>query len=118
MSAPDAPAYQLFVCAYGAGRAETGFDPGREYRILDSVLNLFDYSVPLLDTELTLRRLKDTLSKSRYEATKAGLKRILSLAPEDDLRPGQGGGVEVAACRAIWHNPVAFGLPETLRTKQ
>ncbi len=92
---PDAPSYDLFVCGYGAGRIGAGIDPGRQYRILDSVLNLFDYSTSLIDTELTLRRLQDTLSKSRYEAIKNGLKRILNLSEEDDLRPAKGGGVEV-----------------------
>ncbi len=91
----DAPFYELFVCAYGAGRAGAGTDPGRKYRILDSVLTLFDYGASLIDTELTLRRLEDTLSKKQYEATKAGLKRVLNLAEKDDLRPASGGGVEV-----------------------
>ncbi len=92
---PEAPSYDLFVVAYGAGRAGVGTDPGRKYRILDSVLTLFDYSAALIDTELTLHRLEKTLSGSQFEATKNGLKRVLNLSAKDDLRPARGGGVEV-----------------------
>ncbi len=91
----DAPSYDLFVCAYGAGRAGVGTDPGRKYRILDSVLTLFDYGAALIDTELTLLRLEKTLSGKQYQATKDGLKRVLNLSEDDDLRAAKGGGVEI-----------------------
>ncbi len=85
----------LFLCGYGAGRGTTGTDTGRAYRILDSVIGLFDYSHSLIDPELTLRRLQDFLGTRRYEATMNGIKGVLDLGPEDEIRLGKGGGVEV-----------------------
>ncbi len=86
---------ELFACGYGAGRYGVGGESGREYRIADSVHTLFDYSKPLLDPELTLRRLKDFLDSRRYDSTLRGIKRILSLKAEDQIRLVPGGGVEL-----------------------
>lgn len=56
---PAADELDLLVCGYGAARGITGTDPGREYRVFDSVATLFDYRRELLAPELTLRRLGD-----------------------------------------------------------
>jgi len=85
----------LFVCGYGAGRGIIGTDPGRDYRILDSVFGLYDYSRALIDPELTLRRLQDYLGTDRYERTISGIKEVLDMGPEDEIRLGKGGGVEI-----------------------
>lgn len=84
------------VCGYGAGRyGATGSDTGREYRIADSVYTLFDYRRPLLDPELTLRRLRD-LGKVKYEAALGGIKDALGLSVDDEIRLPTGGGVELS----------------------
>jgi hypothetical protein len=86
---------QPFVCGYGAGRFGFGSEVGREYRIADSVFTLFDYGRPLLDPELTLRRMTDFLGSTKYNATLAGIKRVLGLGETDEIRLRQGGGIEI-----------------------
>jgi PAS domain-containing protein len=86
----------LLVCGYGAGRYGVGPDTGREYRISDSVYTLFDYKRTLLDPELTLRRLKDSLGTARYAATLRGIKTALGLTSEDEIDLPAGGGVELS----------------------
>lgn len=87
---------QIFVCGYGAGRHGFGSDSGREYRVADAVYTLFDYRRTLTDPELTLRRLQDFLGTQRYDAAVAGIRRVLGLSAEDEIRLPQGGGVELA----------------------
>ncbi len=91
----ESPWRDLFACGYGAGRYGVAGESGREYRIFDSVYTLFDYRRPLLDPELTLRRLEDFLGSRRYEATLRGIKRVLNLDDEDQIRFVSGGGVEL-----------------------
>lgn len=86
----------LLVCGYGAGRYGVGPETGREYRISDSVYTLFDYRRPLLDPELTLRRLRDFLGTSRYQVTLGGLKKALGLTSDDEIDLPKGGGVQLA----------------------
>jgi hypothetical protein len=62
----------FFVCGYGAGRYGIGPDTGRDYRIADSVVSLFDYRRTLLDPELTLRRLQGFLDPQRTRLLSAG----------------------------------------------
>jgi hypothetical protein len=91
------PAQQVFVCGYGAGRSHVGPDPSgsRGHRTADSVRTLFDYRQPLIDPELTLRRLQDFLGTDRYERTLLGIKRALGLSDDDAIVLGHGGGVEL-----------------------
>ena len=86
---------QTFACGYGAGRHGFGSDTGREYRVADAVYTLFDYRRTLIDPELTLRRLQDFLGTQRYDATLAGIRRVLGLGIEDEIRLPRGGGVEL-----------------------
>lgn len=90
------PGPQPFVCGYGAGRHGVGVDSGREYRVADAVYTLFDYRRTLLDPELTLRRLQDFLGTKRYGTALAGIKKVLGLGPEDEIRLPTGGGVELS----------------------
>jgi len=87
---------KTFACGYGAGRHGFGSDTGRDYRVADAVYTLFDYRRTLIDPELTLRRLQDLLGTQRYAAAVAGIRRILGLSPEDEIRLPQGGGVELS----------------------
>jgi hypothetical protein len=87
---------QPFVCGYGAGRHGIGPDTGREYRLADAVYTLFDYKRTLLDPELTLRRLQDFFGTDGYAAALDGVKRVLGLGPEDEIRLPPGGGVELS----------------------
>jgi hypothetical protein len=87
---------QPFICGYGAGRFGVGSDVGRDYRITDSTHTLFADRRPLLDPELTLRRLKDYLGTSRYEAALLGIKKVLGLSSEDEIRLPKGGGVQLS----------------------
>lgn len=87
---------KLFVCGYGAGRSTEGPDRFRGYRIIDSVYTLFQYEEGLIDTELTLRRLKDYLGSKTYENTMKGIKRALGLSPKAEIDLPKGGGVIVS----------------------
>lgn len=87
---------QPFVCGYGAGRHGIGPDTGREYRLADAVYTLFDYKRTLLDPELTLRRLQDFFGTEGYAAALAGVKRVLGLGLNDEIRLPSGGGVELS----------------------
>jgi AAA domain, putative AbiEii toxin, Type IV TA system/AAA domain len=86
---------EIFVCGYGAGRHGFGPEAGRDYRVADAVYTLFDYRRTLVDPELTLRRLKDLLGTRRYGAAVAGIRRVLGLTSEDEIRLPAGGGVEL-----------------------
>jgi predicted ATPase len=85
-----------FVCGYGAGRYGFGTASTRGYKIVDSVYTLFDYGRSLINPELTLRRLRDDLGEERYESTLSGIRTVLGLAPEDEIRLRRGGGVEIS----------------------
>ncbi len=90
------PPARPFVCGYGAGRFGVGSDTGRGYRIADAVYTLFDYHQTLINPELTLRRLQDFLGSERYDAALLGIKRVLGLSFEDEIRLPAGGGVEIS----------------------
>ncbi len=88
----------LLVCAYGVGRSIAAASTGRNYRIIDSAYNLFDYSSELMSIELTLRRLRDFLEPDKYENTKKEILKCLELKDtEIELPPG--GGVVVSGPR-------------------
>lgn len=91
---------KMFVCAYGAGRFGSGSDVGREYRVADSVFTLFDYGRPLLNPELTLRRLRESQGTAKYRAILSGIKRVLGLEEREKIRLRRGGGVEIATSLA------------------
>ncbi len=82
-----------FVAGYGIGRGMIGSDSGRGYRVLDSVLSLFDYRQELIDPELTLRRLRDHLGSDKYEQSLIGIRRVLGLTADDEVVLAKGGGV-------------------------
>jgi PAS domain-containing protein len=84
-----------FVCGYGAGRFGVGPDPGRSYRVADSVATLFRYQQTLIDPELTLHRLQSALGTEIYDRTLRGLKRALGLSEEDAIGLRPTGGVIV-----------------------
>jgi hypothetical protein len=86
----------IFACAYGAGRGIVGTDAGREYRVLDAVLSLFDYRRELVDPELTLRRVRDRLGTDLYASRMEAVKGVLGLGPDDDIVLPQGGGVAIS----------------------
>ncbi len=86
----------IFACAYGTGRGDFGGEPGRNYRVLDSVATLFDYGESLVSSELVLRRLLDYLGSERFDAVLSGLKRALGLGREHSIELPRGGGVEIS----------------------
>ena len=86
----------IFACAYGTGRGDFGGEPGRDYRVMDSVATLFDYSESLVPSELVLRRLHDFLGSERFDNILSGLKRALGLGPDHSIKLPRGGGVEVS----------------------
>ncbi len=94
--APPLPWRQVFLCAYGMGRGHVGGEPGRGYRMMDSVATLFRYEERLVTSELVLRRLRDFLGEARFDAVLAGLKRALGLGPEHLIELPPGGGVEIS----------------------
>jgi predicted ATP-binding protein involved in virulence len=90
-------AENLFLCGYGISRANANQTPTfRTYRIVDSVYTLFRYDEPLVDTELTIRRLKDFLGKNIYLKTMRGIKKALGLSQSDKINLPRGGGVTVS----------------------
>ncbi len=92
---PLLPDEGVLVCGYGVGRhSASGGESGRAYRIIDSVYTLFEYQAPLIDSELTLRRLKDFLGTAQYEHTKARILKTIGLTSDDDYDLPRGGGIE------------------------
>lgn len=86
----------ILVCGYGAGRSTEGPESGRQYQIIDSVYTLFNYDQTLVDTELTLRRLRDFLGNRLYNNTLAGIKSAMGLSERDKIETRRGGGVEIS----------------------
>ncbi len=86
----------IFACAYGTARGDFGGEPGRDYRVMDSVATLFDYGESLVSSELVLRRLHDFLGSERFDAILFGLKRALGLGPDHSIELPRGGGVEIS----------------------
>jgi hypothetical protein len=87
---------KIFACAYGMGRGDFGGEPGRNYRVMDSVATLFEYGERLAPSELVLRRLNDYLGNERCDAILAGLKQALGLGPDHAIELPRGGGVEIS----------------------
>ncbi len=88
----------MLLCGYGVGRGhgEDGGEPGRDYRMMDSVMTLFRYDERLVTSELVLRRLRDYLGTERFKAALAGLERALGLGPDHRIELPRGGGVEIS----------------------
>jgi hypothetical protein len=86
----------IFVCGYGAGRARVGSDRGGRYRSFGGVQSLFNYDTELIDPELTVRRLQDSLGSTQHDAVLRGLTRVLDLTPEDRIVLSKGGGIELS----------------------
>ena len=89
----------LLVCGYGVSRANEGPETGRPYRIIDSVYTLFQYEQTLVQTELTLRRLKDFLQEGRYENVLTRIKEVLGLDSNDEISLQRGGGVKISGSK-------------------
>lgn len=89
---------KMLLCGYGVGRGhgDDGGEPGRDYRVMDSVMTLFRYDERLVTSELVLRRLLDYLGEERFDAVLAGLKRALGLGSEHQIELPRGGGVEIS----------------------
>ncbi|NJL27017.1 MAG: AAA family ATPase [Thermoanaerobaculia bacterium] len=98
--------WEVFLCAYGLGRGNLGGEPGRGYRVIDSVATLFRYEDRLVHSELVLRRLKDFLGTETFKAVLAGMKRALGLSPEHDIELPSGGGIEVSGPGLGEHIPL------------
>ena len=86
----------FFVCGYGAGRSLTGVTSEEEYRQVDSVGSLFDYSRRLLNPEIILRRLYDYQDQDTFKSAMTGIRRILELRDEDQIEFRRGGGVQIS----------------------
>jgi hypothetical protein len=93
------PWNNFFVCGYGAGRSLTGVTSEEEYRQVDSVGSLFDYSRRLLNPEIILRRLYDYQDEGTFKSAMAGIKRILELHEDDQIEFRKGGGVQISGPR-------------------
>ena len=96
---PDVIIADRLVCGYGISRANEGPDPGRTYRVIDSVYTLFQYEQPLIQTELALRRLEDFLGEKRYQNVLTNIKKALGLRPTDSIKTTKGGGVTISGSR-------------------
>ena len=89
---------QIFACAYGVSRSFQGRPTGRNYRVIDSVYNLFDYETPLIPTELAYFRLKRFIEKNDYNWNRFWKRTRTALGlPEDSrLDLGELGGLLVS----------------------
>ncbi|HSN78524.1 MAG TPA: AAA family ATPase [Anaerolineae bacterium] len=90
------PWRNFFVCGYGAGRSLTGVTSDEEYRQVDSVGSLFDYSRRLLNPEIILRRLYDYQDQRIFEPAMKGIRRILELRDDHRIEFRRGGGVQIS----------------------
>ena len=89
------------VVAFGAGRSNVGWDSsGKKYSIVESTYMLFDYEAPFTDPELTLRRLKEYVSKRVYETVLRLIGAALEFGETDVLRVERGGGIVVSGPRS------------------
>ncbi len=104
--APPDPWSQVFMCAYGMGRGHVGGEPGRGYRMMDSVATLFRYEERLVTSELVLRRLHDFLGDRRFDVLLYSLKRALGLGPRHSIKLPPGGGVEISGPDLGAHVPL------------
>ena len=86
------------VCGYGISRVNEGPDTGRKYRVIDSVYSLFQYEQTLIQTELTLRRLRDFLGtkNNKYERVLDKIKQALGLESADTIKLAKRGGVRIS----------------------
>lgn len=89
---------QVFACAYGVSRSFQGRPTGRNYRVVDSVYNLFDYETPMIPTELAYFRLKRFIRKQNYSWNGFWnrTKRALGLPEDVALHLGDLGGLFVS----------------------
>ena len=96
---PVAPtAANHLVCGYGISRVNEGPDTGRRYRVIDSVYSLFQYEQTLIQTELTLRRLRDFLGNknNKYDRLLDNIKQALGLDSADTIKLAKRGGVRIS----------------------
>ena len=85
------------VVAFGAGRSIEGpTSSGRTYRLVDSTYMLFNYEGTFIEPELTLRRLKDYIGKTKYNRVLSRIRQALGLDTTDVLEFERGGGVVVS----------------------
>ena len=85
------------VVAFGAGRSIEGpTSSGRTYRLVDSTYMLFNYEGTFIEPELTLRRLKDYIGKTKYNRVLSRIRQALGLDTTDVLEFEKGGGVVVS----------------------
>lgn len=94
---PENGRANYLVCGYGISRANEGKDEVRPYRVLDSVYSLFQYEATLIQTELTLRRLRDFLTtRSAFTLVMNRIKAALGLSNDDEFDLPKGGGVTIS----------------------
>ena len=85
------------VVAIGAGRSIEGTtSSGRTYSLVDSTYMLFNYEGTFVEPELTLRRLKDYIGKTKYNRVLSRIREALGLGTTDVLEFEKGGGVVVS----------------------
>ena len=86
-----------FVCAYGVSRffsgADTSVSPG--YAFEDATATLFNVPRPLTEPELTIRRLKDLLYESTFNAMWKSLERLIGLSNGQSILVVPGGGLKI-----------------------
>jgi predicted ATPase len=93
---PKTLATNYLVCGYGISRANEGPETGRSYRVIDSVYTLFQYEQTLIQTELTLRRLRDFVGTKRYPHVVNRIKAALGLDRRVSITLVKGGGVKIS----------------------
>ncbi|UCC30478.1 MAG: AAA family ATPase [Phycisphaerales bacterium] len=96
---PETRPTNYLVCGYGVSRANEGKEEGRIYRIVDSAYTLFQYEATLIQTELTLRRLRDFCGTKQFPLVMNRIKAALGLSRNDEIRLPKGGGVRVSGTR-------------------
>jgi predicted ATP-binding protein involved in virulence len=96
---PNTQEQNQLVCGYGISRAIEGKEEGRPYRVIDSVYTLFQYEGTLIQTELTLRRLRDFIGSEQFPLVMNRIKAALGLNRGDRIDLPKGGGVRVSGKR-------------------
>lgn len=93
---PDWANAEPFLAGYGIARMRSGRESVRAGRIFDTTQSLFDYDALLTPVELTLRRIRDFLGTSAYDAAMTGIKKALNLPAETQIIIASGGGMLVS----------------------
>lgn len=110
MTLPSTGALKLdevpFVCAYGVSRFFSGPDSivSNGYLFEEATATLFNVPRPLIDPELTIRRLQDRLDEPTFKGLWNSLEHLIGLSPGQSIQVVKGGGLKIHGPNSEQHD--------------